>query len=93
MRRPVRGQESRYEATTRRRAAAPATELAKIGDDAESALRIGREPGAIGLQIAATHDSFDLRPGRERCGWPGVEFVTIGGDHQPVMRVAAPRED
>ena len=51
------------------------------------------EPGAARLQIATADDAGDVRPGRKRRGGPRMEFIAVGGDHQAVLRMAAPGED
>ena len=78
---------------TRRSAAPLAPELAKVGDDSEALAVPDGEPGAARLQIATTEDAGDVRPGRKRGGGPRVEFIAVGGDHQPVLRMAPPGED
>ena len=92
--RRARLREKRWNKAAARRRAAPATpEFAEVRDAAESSARVERQPRAICLHVAAADDAGRVGPGCERRRRPGMKLVAVGGDHEPVTRVAAPRED
>ena len=92
-RRQVAGQERRDQPTARGRAAPAAAELPEVGDDAEASPRVHCEPCASRQQVASPDHAGRVDPGIQRSGRPRVEFIAIGGHHQPMVCVAPPRED